>query len=85
MYQLVDDENDNDELLEAVDDYEQRDSVYPPYSDGAVEEADPDRSSHHQTSHEAGPAETILHGWTSPPHHWGLQKTSPSPQTSSRC
>ncbi len=62
MYQLVDDENDNDELLEAVDDYEQRDSVYPPYSDGAVEEADPDRSSHHQTSHEAGPAETILHG-----------------------
>ncbi len=39
MYQLVADENDDDELLEAVDDYEQRD---PPYTDGAVEDADPD-------------------------------------------
>ncbi len=43
MYQLVDDENDDDELLEAVDDYEQRDPVDPPYTDGALEEADPDR------------------------------------------
>ncbi len=43
MYQLVADENDDDELLEAVDDYEQRDPVDPPYTDGAVEEADPDR------------------------------------------
>ncbi len=40
LYQLVADENDDDELLETVDDYEQR---YPPYTDGAVEEADPDR------------------------------------------
>ncbi len=37
LYQLVADENDDDELLEAVDDYEQRDP------NGAVEEADPDR------------------------------------------
>ncbi len=43
MYQLVADENDEDELLEAVDDYEQRDALNPPYTDGAVEEADPDR------------------------------------------
>ena len=43
MYQLVADENDEDELLEAVDDYEQRDTLNPPYTDGAVEEADPDR------------------------------------------
>ncbi len=43
MYQQVADENDEDELLEAVDDYEQRDTVDPPYTDGAVEEADPDR------------------------------------------
>ncbi len=43
LYQLVADENDEDELLEAVDDYEQRDPVDPPYTDGAVEEADPDR------------------------------------------
>ncbi|XP_064389558.1 uncharacterized protein LOC135337558 [Halichondria panicea] len=40
MYQLVADENNDDELLEAVDDYEQRD---PPYTDGAMEKADPDR------------------------------------------
>ncbi len=44
LYQLVADENDDDEsLLEAVDDYEQRDPVDPPYTDGALEEADPDR------------------------------------------
>ncbi|XP_064389300.1 uncharacterized protein LOC135337313 isoform X2 [Halichondria panicea] len=43
MYQLVADENDEDELLKAVDDYEQRDALNPPYTDGAVEEADPDR------------------------------------------
>ncbi len=43
LYQLVADENDDDELLEIVDDYEQRDPVDPPYTDGAVEEADPDR------------------------------------------
>ena len=43
MYQQVADENDDDELLEAVDDYEQRDALNPPYTDGAVEEADPDR------------------------------------------
>ena len=43
MYQLVADENDEDELLEAVDDYEPRDALNPPYTDGAVEEADPDR------------------------------------------
>ncbi len=43
MYQLVPDENDNDELLEAEDEYEQRDIVDPPYTDRAVEEADPDR------------------------------------------
>ncbi len=36
---MVADENDEDELLEAVDDYDQRDSPYT----GAVEEADPDR------------------------------------------
>ncbi len=30
-------------LLEAEDEYEQRDPVDPPYTDGAVEEADPDR------------------------------------------
>ncbi len=41
--QLVADENNDDELLEAVDDYERRDTVDPPYTDGAVEEADPDR------------------------------------------
>ena len=29
--------------LKIVDDYEQRDPVDPPYTDGAVEEADPDR------------------------------------------
>ena len=39
MYQMVVDVND-DELLEAVDDYDQRDPVEdPPYTDGAVEEA----------------------------------------------
>ena len=43
MYQQVADENDDDELLEAVDDYEQRDALNPPYTDGAMEEADPDR------------------------------------------
>ena len=43
MYQQVADENDEDELLEAVDDYEQRDALNLPYTDGAVEEADPDR------------------------------------------
>ena len=43
MYQQVADENDDDELLEAVDDYEQRDALNPPYTDGAVEEADADR------------------------------------------
>ena len=43
MYQLVADENDDDELLEAVDDYEERDPVNPPYTDDAEEEADPDR------------------------------------------
>ncbi|XP_064389295.1 uncharacterized protein LOC135337310 isoform X1 [Halichondria panicea] len=43
MYQLVADENDEDELLQAVDDYEQRDALNLPYTDGAVEEADPDR------------------------------------------
>ncbi len=43
MYQLVADENDNDELFEIVEDYEQRDPVDPPYTDGAMEEADPDR------------------------------------------
>ena len=45
MYQqLVADENDDDELLKAVDDYEQRDALNPPYTDhdGAMEEADPD-------------------------------------------
>ena len=50
MYQQVADENyenyenDDDELLKAVDDYEQRDALNPPYTDhdGAVEEADPD-------------------------------------------
>ncbi|XP_064388829.1 uncharacterized protein LOC135336892 [Halichondria panicea] len=39
MHQQVSNENDEDELLEAVDDYEQRDSEY---TDGVVEEADPD-------------------------------------------
>ncbi len=43
LYQLVADENYDDELLEVVDGYEQRDTVDPPYTDGAVEEADPDR------------------------------------------
>ena len=43
MYQLVADENDEDESLEAVDDYEQRDPVDPPYNDSVVGEADPDR------------------------------------------
>ena len=43
IYQQVADENDDDELLEAVDDYEQRDTLNPPYTDGAIEEADPDR------------------------------------------
>ncbi len=44
MYQLVVDENDDDELLEVLDDYEQRDPVDPPYTNGAaVEKADPDR------------------------------------------
>ena len=43
MYQQVADENDEDELLEAVDDYEQRDALNLPYTDGAVREADPDR------------------------------------------
>ena len=43
MYQLVANENYEDELLEVVDDYEQRDALNPPYTDGAVEEADPDR------------------------------------------
>ena len=43
MYRPVVDENDDDELLEVVDDYEQRDPVDPPYTGGAVEEADPDR------------------------------------------
>ncbi|XP_064389142.1 uncharacterized protein LOC135337173 [Halichondria panicea] len=43
IYQLVADENDDDELLQVVDDYEQRDPVDPPYTDGAEEEADPDR------------------------------------------
>ncbi len=38
MYQLVADENDDDELLQIVDDYEQRDPVDPPYTDGAEEE-----------------------------------------------
>ena len=44
MYQLVANENDDDELLEVpvVDDYEQRDALNPPYTDG-VEKADPDR------------------------------------------
>ncbi|XP_064388868.1 uncharacterized protein LOC135336920 [Halichondria panicea] len=43
MYDLVINENDEDDFLEAVDDYEQRDTLNPPYTDGAVEEADPDR------------------------------------------
>ncbi len=43
MYQQVADENDDDELLKAVDDYEQRDIVDPPYTDGAMEEADPNQ------------------------------------------
>ncbi len=43
MYQLVADENDDEELLEVVDDYEQRDPVDPPCTDGTMEEADPDR------------------------------------------
>ena len=43
MYQPVAYENDEDKLLEAVDDYEQRDALNPPYTDRAVEEADPDR------------------------------------------
>ncbi|XP_064390051.1 uncharacterized protein LOC135337962 [Halichondria panicea] len=43
IYQLVADENDDDELLEAVDNYEQRDPLDPLYTDGAEEEADPDR------------------------------------------
>ena len=43
MYQLVAEENDDNELLEAVDDYDQRDPVDPPYTDGAMEKADPDR------------------------------------------
>ncbi len=43
MYQMVVDIND-DQLLEAVDDYDQRDPVEdPPYTNGAEEEADPDR------------------------------------------
>ncbi|XP_064389192.1 uncharacterized protein LOC135337228 [Halichondria panicea] len=42
MYQLVADENDDDELLEIADNYEQRDPVDPPYTDGAMEEANPD-------------------------------------------
>ncbi|XP_064396684.1 uncharacterized protein LOC135343644 [Halichondria panicea] len=37
MYQPVVNENDQDELLEVVDDYEQRDPVDPPYTDGAME------------------------------------------------
>ncbi|XP_064389979.1 uncharacterized protein LOC135337891 [Halichondria panicea] len=43
MYQPVVNANDDDELLEVVDDYEQRDALNPPYTDGAMEEADPDR------------------------------------------
>ena len=43
MYRLVADKNDNDELLEVADDYEQRDPVDPPCTDGAMKEADPDR------------------------------------------
>ncbi len=43
MYQQVANENNDDELLEAVDDFEQRDSMDPPYTNGAMEEADPDR------------------------------------------
>ncbi len=42
MYDLVADENDDDELFEAVDNYEERDPMNPTYIDGA-EEADPDR------------------------------------------
>ncbi len=42
MYQLVAEENDEDQLLEVVDDYEQRGALNPPYT-RAVEEADPDR------------------------------------------
>ncbi len=42
MYEQVANENYDDELLEAVDNYEQRDPMDPPYTDGAVEEADPD-------------------------------------------
>ena len=43
MYGQIADENDDDELLEVVDNYEQRDPVELPYTDGAVEEADTDR------------------------------------------
>ena len=43
MYQLVADENNDNELLEAIDKYEQSDPLDPPYTDGAMEEADPDR------------------------------------------
>ncbi len=43
MYQSVAIENDDNELLEVADDYEQRDPVDSTYTDGAVEEADPDR------------------------------------------
>ena len=42
MYQLVADENNDNELLEAIDKYEQSDPLDPPYTDGAMEEADPD-------------------------------------------
>ena len=43
MHHQVSNESDEDELLEAVDDYEQRDLEYPPYTDRTMEEADPDR------------------------------------------
>ena len=43
MYVVVADENNADELLEVVDNYEPRDFMYPPHTDGAMEEADPDR------------------------------------------
>ncbi len=43
MYDLVANDNDDDDLLEAVDDYERRDTVDPPYTHGAVEEVDPNR------------------------------------------
>ncbi len=42
-YRLLSNESNDSELLEVVDDYDRTDSMDPLYTDGAVEETDPDR------------------------------------------